>query len=50
VKIQVDMFRVGILPRHYMASEPRRWRQHGPPKRWYPTTSVHGVTTWRPRL
>jgi hypothetical protein len=23
----------------------RRWRQHGPPKRWYPATSLHGVTT-----
>jgi len=24
-----------------------RWRQHGPPKRWYPATSIHGVTTQR---
>jgi hypothetical protein len=24
-----------------------RWRQHGPPKRWYPTTTLHSVTTWR---
>jgi len=24
-----------------------RWGQHGPPKRWYPTTSIHDVTTWR---
>jgi len=22
-----------------------RWRQHGPPKCWYPTTSLHGITT-----
>jgi len=22
-----------------------RWRQHGPLKRWYPTTTLHGVTT-----
>jgi hypothetical protein len=22
-----------------------RWRQHGPPKCWYPTKSLHGVTT-----
>jgi len=22
-----------------------RWRQHGPPKRWYPTTTPHGVKT-----
>jgi len=21
-----------------------RWRQHGPPKRWYPTATLHGVT------
>jgi hypothetical protein len=26
-------------------SSPRRWRQHVPPKRWYPTTTLHGVTT-----
>jgi hypothetical protein len=23
---------------------PRRWRQHGPLKRWYPTKKLHGVT------
>jgi len=23
-------------------TSPWRWRQHGPPKRWYPT-SLHGV-------
>jgi len=22
-----------------------RFRQHGPLKRWYPTTTIHGVTT-----
>jgi len=22
-----------------------RWMQHGPPKRWYPTTTLHGVPT-----
>jgi hypothetical protein len=22
-----------------------RWTQHGPPKRWYPTTTLDGVTT-----
>jgi hypothetical protein len=27
-----------------------RWRQHGPPKRCYPTTSLHGDITRRPRL
>jgi len=25
----------------------RRWRQKGPPKCWYPTASLHSVTTWR---
>jgi hypothetical protein len=42
----------------YMVSWPRRhdmkllpifsasrWRKHGPMKLWYPTTSLHGVTT-----
>jgi hypothetical protein len=28
-----------------MASQPRRRMQHGPLKRWYPTTTLHGVTT-----
>jgi len=22
-----------------------RWMQQGPPKRWYPTATLHGVTT-----
>jgi hypothetical protein len=26
-------------------ASPWRWRQHGPPKRWYPTTTLQGVTT-----
>jgi len=46
----MDLRNVGILPQHYTASQPRRWRQHGPLKRWYPTTTLHGVTilktTW----
>jgi hypothetical protein len=25
-------------------TSPWRWRQQGPPKHWYPTTSLHGVT------
>jgi hypothetical protein len=41
----MDLRNVGILPQYYTASQPRRWRQHGPPKRWYPTTILHGVTT-----
>jgi hypothetical protein len=29
-------------------SEPWRWRQQSPPKRWYPTTTLHGVKTHSP--
>jgi hypothetical protein len=35
---------VGIL-HHYTVSQPRGWRQHGSPKRRYPTTLLHGVRT-----
>jgi len=35
----------GILLQHYTASQPRRLRQQGLPKRRYPTTTLHGVTT-----
>jgi hypothetical protein len=28
-------------------SPPWRWRQHGPPKCWYPTTALYGITTQR---
>jgi hypothetical protein len=41
----MDLWIFGILPHHYTASQPRRWRQHGPLNLWYPTTSLHGVTT-----
>jgi hypothetical protein len=27
------------------ATSPRRWRQNGPLKRWYPTITLHGVRT-----
>jgi hypothetical protein len=37
----MDFRNVGILPQHYTASQPRRWRQHGPPKSWYTTTTLH---------
>jgi len=50
---------ISILPQHYTATQsgrlrletpsPWRWRQHSPPKRCYSTT-LHGVTTRRPRL
>jgi len=36
-------------------SSPCRWRQHGPLKHWYPTTTLYGVTTpktstWKPQI
>jgi hypothetical protein len=40
----MDLWNVGILPQHYTASQPRRWKQHGPLKRWYPTATLHCVT------
>jgi len=27
---------------------PHRWKQHGPPKHWYPTTSPHDVISQLP--
>jgi hypothetical protein len=41
----MDLWNVSIPPQYYTASQSRRWRQHGPPKRRYPTTTLHGVTT-----
>jgi hypothetical protein len=50
----MDVRNVGVLPRYYTASLPRklswRWRQLGPPKRWYPTTSLHSDTTQKTTL
>jgi len=55
MKIHVEVFRV-LTPcsvivgyQHYGG----RWRQRGHPKRWYPTATVHSVTTQntsRPRF
>jgi hypothetical protein len=46
----MDLWNVGFLPQHYMAPQPRRWRQHGPLNRWSPTTTLHVATqkasTW----
>jgi hypothetical protein len=42
---RMDLWNFSILPQPYTASQPRRWRQNGPLKRWYPTTKLHGVTT-----
>jgi len=36
---------VSILPHHYTVSQHIRWRQHGDPKRWYPTTTLQSVIT-----
>jgi len=36
-------------PFHGEVTSTWRWRQHGPPKLWYPTTTVYGVTKRRPR-
>jgi hypothetical protein len=36
---------VGILPQLFTALQSRRWRQHCLPKRRYPTTALHGITT-----
>jgi hypothetical protein len=48
----VGLWNDGFLSQHYTASQPRRhrlspWRcrRHGSPKRWYPITTLHGVTT-----
>jgi len=27
--------------------QPSSWIQHGPLKRWYATTNLHGITTWK---
>jgi hypothetical protein len=49
------LWNVGILSHHYMAPQPRRprlgskaslwrWKEQGPPKRWYSTISLYGTT------
>jgi len=50
VKIQIEVFWV-VTPCHVVVGYRPfvyifRQRQHGPPKRWYPTTTLHRVTTW----
>jgi len=53
VKSQVDVFLVAtpysvLVGYQHLRGEvtsPRRWMQHGPLKRWYPTTTLYGVTT-----
>jgi hypothetical protein len=40
--------RIPTLQRSILSpSLDRSWRLHEPMKRWYPTTSLHGITTWR---
>jgi len=29
-----------------VVTSPWRWEQQGPPKRWYHSTTLHGVTAW----
>jgi len=36
---------VSQLRRPRLESSTWRWTQHGPPKRWYRTTTLHGVIT-----
>jgi hypothetical protein len=42
VMFPVEVFWV-VTP--FPCCSPWRWRQHGRQKRWYPTTTLHGVTT-----
>jgi len=39
-----------ILPPSSPFTLPWRWRQHGPPKRCYPTTSLHYVATQKTKI
>jgi len=47
VNIQIKVFWV-VTPYSVVGYQrlrgPWRWRQHGPLKRWYPTTALHGVS------
>jgi len=43
----VPTFRKTMLPLSSVVKW--RWRQHGVPKRWYPTTTLHGATTKKTR-
>jgi hypothetical protein len=52
VKVQVEVFWVVMsvsimLGCQCFRDSPWRWRQHRSPKRWYPTITLHGVTTER---
>jgi len=42
VKVQVEVFWF-VTPRSIVVG--RRWRQPDLPERWYPTTTLHDVTT-----
>jgi hypothetical protein len=43
--VSMDLWNIGNLPQHYTTSQPRRWRQQGLPKCWYPTTTQHCIIT-----
>jgi hypothetical protein len=41
----MDTWKFDVLLKKYTALQTRRWRNHGPLKRWYPTTTLHSLTT-----
>jgi len=43
VGVGLQTFQIALLPLSSGWSE-WRWRQQGPPKPWYPTPAVHGIT------
>jgi len=48
VKIQTEVFWIVMLHSVVVGYQCFRWRekrQHSPPKHWYPTTTLHGITT-----
>jgi len=36
-----------MMPCNDVVVVPQQQKHNGPPKCWYPTTLLHGVTTWR---
>jgi len=50
MNIQAVVYWVLTLCSDVTGSSPWRWRQQGPPKRWYLTTIPHGVKIQKPHL
>jgi hypothetical protein len=44
-KFQVEVFWFVMACSVVVVTSPWRWRQHGPLKHWYPTTTLHSNTT-----